>query len=45
MLSLRIYHNLLSAKDYAATGLWYEQLDGCTIFFNIVQTVHLDPAF
>ena len=40
MLNIRIYYNLLFGKDYAATELWYEQLNGCTIFFNIVQTVH-----
>ena len=37
MLNLRIYYNLLSGKDYAAIGLWYEQMNGCTIFFNIFQ--------
>ena len=36
MLNLRIYNNLLFGKDYAATGLWYEQLSRCKIFFNIV---------
>ena len=29
-------------KEY--TGLWYGQLNRCTIFFNVVQTVHFWPC-
>ena len=34
MLNLRVHYNLLCEKDYAAEGLWYEQLSGYIGFFK-----------
>ena len=34
MLNLRMHYNLLCEKDYAAEGLWYEQLSGYRVFSN-----------
>ena len=44
MFNHRIYYNLLPAKGYAATGIWYGQLNRRIIFFKLVQTVYLRPC-